>query len=308
MRIMNLLSSVLVALFTLNSFSLHAQQNFTLICPTNYLQKLDFGFDPYQGPKPLVVMVQDNFSTDIVLGGATPVVVLYEDGQLIVKNRRAKGIVYWSKQLDADEITQFEAQIAPIYRVPEFKTEYDITPNTTSMPRTCFLFRNGEHFLVTQVRGLMLPGTELGSFTELARGHTPDNLPTELTDVYKYLEALDRGQAKEWQPKFVEVLLWPRTKIVTDGAVDWPTQWPALDSNISRPVRCCLGKCEVFSILLDGALLSDIRRLLSPDVIAVNVAGRSWMFAYRYMFPSEPEWRSPFNRMLVTHLESKDND
>jgi hypothetical protein len=253
-------------------------------------------------------MLQDNFSTDVVLGGATPVVVLYEDGQLLVQDRQSsKGIVYWSKQLAGDELTQFKNQIAPIYRVPEIKSRYDITPNATSMPRTCFLFRDGKRSLVTQVRGLMLPDTELSSYTELSLGGAEEELPAELIDIHKYLASLDRGKEKEWQPQYVEVLLWPCAAKFTDGAVDWPAKWPALKSKRAIPVRCCLGKRDVFSIMLDGAMLPDVRNLLNDDVRAVNTADRSWMFACRHVFPSEPEWREPFNQVLVDHFQGKND-
>jgi hypothetical protein len=31
------------------------------------------------------------------------------------------------------------------------------------------------------------------------------------------------------------------------------------------------------------------------------------MFACRHVFPSEPEWREPFNQVLVDHFQAKND-
>ena len=61
-------------------------------------------FDPFKGPKPIVVLIQTNPWLSVI-GSDIPIVAVYEDGQIIYQKReRNKRPVLYHKQLNPDEV------------------------------------------------------------------------------------------------------------------------------------------------------------------------------------------------------------
>src|SRR5580765_5801634 len=66
-------------------------------------------FDPYSGPKPLLVMIQtEPWAT--VIGADTPRVAVYEDGTLLFQRSSEKYGNYYRKALSPSELTGLKAR------------------------------------------------------------------------------------------------------------------------------------------------------------------------------------------------------
>jgi len=207
--------------------------------------------------------------------------------------------VYRVKKLSCTELQEFLIRVSPISKVKGIKAFYNIAPNTTNQPRSCFYFRLNEAEIITQVYGLTLPGTDLDPFTRVPGENDPDELPPQLLEVHKFLGGLDVQGTTEWTPDYIEVMLWPWGKNAPKEGVAWPNRWPDLRSE--RALRGCdlLAQAEFYSVFLDARVFPQVDAVLKLDVDAVDLDGRRWMFDFRYAYPSEPTWRKPFNQPLI---------
>src|SRR5689334_24760693 len=76
------------------------------------LRVLSADFDPFGGPKPLVVLIQTD-PWAMVMGADTPRVAAYEDGMVIFIRISGKTARYESKNLSATELSNLKKQLAP---------------------------------------------------------------------------------------------------------------------------------------------------------------------------------------------------
>lgn len=291
-----------------------SQWVFLRAAPDTYLKPHRKGFDPYQGPKPLVVFIETEPQL-LVLGADMPRVVLYDNGQLIVHEPRGKraangdvvlgqtrrkGTGYTHRTLSKEEMDAFQKRISPIFAVKDLKPFYTIAPNTTNVPVACFYFRRGTREVITKIHGLALLDRQAADRAELGIEST-EKLPGPLVDAHRFLGSLDHRPGVEWAPRYVEVMLWPWGKTGPNPAAEWPKDWPDLQSERAVRGRNLLvqEEDEFYSVFLDAQLLPRVREVLTLKFDAVHVGGRKWMFDHRYVFPGEPAWRRPFNREMM---------
>jgi hypothetical protein len=274
--------------------------------PDNYLRLKDGGFNPYKGPKPLVVFLQTD-PWELVIGTETPVVVFYDDHDLIFVKRTPKAASYHHKRLSEAEAKDFLKHVSPVYEVKELKRSYDLAPNTTDMPEARFLFHKDGGDLTTEVRGLMLPKTSLPAYTRFPSKTQPDKPPAELFAIHKFLATIDYKGSVPWTPEYVEVMLYPWGDHAPETGVDWPKDWPGLQSERALQGRDLVNRDVFYSVFLDAKLLPEVRKLLTEKVDAVNLGGRKWMFNFRYVFPNEPTWRRPFNQAEIELFRKHDS-
>ena len=101
------------------------QWSFLHSMPDNYLRLKEGGFNPYRGPKPLVVLLQTDPSA-LVKGAETPAVVFYDNHELIFAKRVAKAAIYYHKRLSELEAKDFLRHISLVYEVEKLKRSYDL--------------------------------------------------------------------------------------------------------------------------------------------------------------------------------------
>ena len=93
--------------------------------PDNYLRLKDGGFNPYKGTKPLVVFLQTD-PWELVMGTETPVLVLYDNHEVIFVKRDPKGASYHHKRLSDAEAKDFLKHVSPVYDVKGLKRSYAV--------------------------------------------------------------------------------------------------------------------------------------------------------------------------------------
>lgn len=245
-------------------------------------------FDPFDGPKPLVVFIQSN-PWAMVIGSDTPRVVLYENGDVVFAKMVNDQLTYHHATLGKPELEKVREQLKPVWALNDLKSHYDIRPNVTDQPEAMFYLRDGERVVVTTVYGLMAPGTKLPGYFTAPESQEASRPPDELIKLHKWLCELDYPHSKEWTPKYVEAMLWDYS-YAPDASIQWPKDWPALDSE--RAIQ----RGRMYSIFLDGAQLPELRAFLASRNAkgAVEIGGKKMAAAYRFTFPSERAWREAF--------------
>ena len=238
-------------------------------------------FDPYEGPKPIVVLVEAD-PWAMVIGSDTPLVAIYEDG-LVVYTKRVKKEkpALFSKRLSRAELAELTHKLASFGDYSKLERGYTLEPNVTDLPETSIYLSPGKGEFVTSVYALTVHDADTSEY--------PEELPKPIRHLHSYLCSLDFADAKRWTPRYVEVMVWAY-EYAPDASIHWPKDWPGLDS------RYAIKRRNDYLIFLPGKELPRLRKFLKTQKKkgAVEINGKKWTVAYRYTFPSEPVWREAF--------------
>jgi hypothetical protein len=243
------------------------------------------GFDPYQGPKPLVIFIQSN-PWGMAIGSDTPRVAVYENGDAIFLKDIEGRLTYHYVALDKNQLESVRAHLKPVSALKDLKRRYNIRPNWSDQPKAIFYLRDGERDIATSVYGLKDESIEMPGYTESPGRVAPTTPPNELLELHRWLCALDYPGSEEWKPKYVEVMLWDYS-YAPDASIDWPKDWPSLDSD--RAIK----RESIYSVYLDGTMLPKLRAFLKTrkEKGPVEISGKKMTASYRFVFPSERIWR-----------------
>ena len=257
------------------------------LCLTSVCIAADF--DPFAGPKPIVILIQSD-PWAMVIGSDTPRVAIYENGDVMFVKTVNDRLVYHHVLLDKEGLEKVRKQIRPVLGIKELKPWYNMRPNVTDQPKAMFYLRDGDREVATSVYGLMAAGTKLPAYTEFPGGPKPTNPPDELLELHKWLCKMDYPDSKEWTPKYVEVML-SDYSYAPEASIQWPKEWPSLNSD--RAIK----RGHSYSIFLDGSLLPKLREFLATqkEKGAVEIEGKKMAASYRFTFPGEPAWRKAFD-------------
>jgi len=254
-----------------------------------YMNAHALDISPFNGPKPIAVLIR----TDpwlMVAGSDTPMVALYDDGQLIyLRKDRDKRHIYFHKSLSTEELAAIKKRISSFGEISKVKRSYLTT--ATDQPETK-LYLNldlGEPSLVTSVHRLGASNTMLPGRTSSAGKQAQGALPKTIRDLYTYLTSLEFVDAVPWEPAYVEVMIW-RYDYAPAASIHWPKEWPGLESPST------LKRGDSYSIFLPGKQLPRLRAFLKTqkEKGAVEIEGKKWAVAFRYTFPNEPVWAKAF--------------
>ena len=261
--------------------------SFVLLCVSviSFAEKLD----PYKGPRPIAVLMQTN-PWLMVIGSDTPRLVIYSEGEVVyLQMNQGQGPQYVCKQLTEDELETIRKKLISFGDYSSVKRHYNLAPNVTDMPETMiYLNPNGKE-MVTTVYGLQTQETHSASNTVFSGGPSPDKLPEVLRSLYSYLVALKFSDARQWQPRYVEVMIWDYS-YAPDRSIHWPKERPGLES----PQTFKRG--DSYSIFMPATEAPNLSNFLKKrkEKGAVEIGGRKWAVAFRYTFPSEPVWAAAF--------------
>lgn len=251
-------------------------------------------FDPYAGPRPLLVWIQTD-PWAMVLGADTPRAALYEDGTLICVANDGSGLPrHRFSKLSHDDLDRAVQRIQSFGTFSGLKRQYDIAFGVTDLPTARFyLDLGGGPPVVTEVYGLMARGTALPAWSTTDERRAPESLPASLAGLQRYLVGGTCEEGVPWIPEHVEIMLWPY-EYAPQKSIQWPADWPGLDS----PEATQRG--DSYSIYLTGSKLDELRSFLKTrnEKGAVEVGGKKWAASYRYVFPSEPVWSKAFRQSL----------
>jgi hypothetical protein len=252
----------------------------------------DAEFQPYLGPKPVLVWIQSN-PWLMVLGSDTPRVVLYEDGDLVFFKGSGPTGTYRHRRLLPGELGQLRHRLGPVMALGDARPRFfNLAGSVTDLPEALLYARSGQQEVVTRIYGLDDDGTPTRKRIDGANEPVPKGPLGDLLELHQFLAALTDSECSAWKPRYLEVMIWPY-EYAPDKSLLWPASWPGLTS--SRTVQRNKG---AYSIYVDGSLEDEIVGLLSkrPETGAIEIGGRKWAVSVRPVFPSEPVWQEAFGR------------
>lgn len=242
------------------------------------------GFKPFEGPKPIVViLVSDPWR--MVIGSDTPNLVLYEDGQLIrLKVLPEDRSVYFWKQLTDKEFNEIKAQIHACGPFPSKPSRLSLT-EATDQPETSVMIDFGEDRFLCSVYGLSWPKER-----SVPGVKGKSRLSKETRSLLTLLAKFTPTQMQEWKPRYIEAMVWPY-EYAPEESIHWPKDWPGLSSESTVKRRD-----DSFSIFIPGSQLQRLTAFLATrkEKGAVEIDGKKWAVSVRSTFPSEPIWRKAF--------------
>ena len=240
-------------------------------------------FKPFDGPGPVVVLIQTN-PWAMVVGADTPRVAAYADGTVIYLRTSGATEEYRTKVLSAPELANFEKRLTAAANLQRVQPHSTLRPNVTDQPEALIYLHVGDRELATSVYGLRVSDGKL--VDRFAPSGKPAAPPRELLELQGFLVSLDFPDSQAWIPRYVEVMIWPY-EYAPDASIVWPAKWPGLDSGRT------VGRGDSYSIFLDGDAIPELEKFLATrrEKGAVEIGGKKWAVSYRHVFPSEPVWR-----------------
>ena len=239
------------------------------------------GFEPFKGPRPLAILIEQN-PWLMVIGSDTPRVAVYENGDVVyVKQLAENRLVYHYAKLNAADLGAIAANWQPLLDHPPAKKNYDLS-GATDQPTTTIYVADKARFAGASVYGLSCRSKPPAPTNPKG----DDAPPAALYTLHQTLCAMDFATGREWTPKYVEVMLWDYS-YAPAASIDWPKEWPGLDSDRA------LKRGDAYSIFLNGDQLPKLNAFIATqkEKGAVLLAGKKWAIAYRFTFPGEPIWR-----------------
>jgi len=242
-------------------------------------------FSPFEGPRPLAVMIESN-PWLMVIGSDTPSFVLYENGQVIYRKTEAdRQSRHMTKQLSQAQLIDLKAKLSAAAKPSPPKRHFDLAPQVTDQPETKFYVNMDGTSFVTTIYGLT-SGRPVESRPRTPGGDGKGELlPQQLTDLHAFLSTLEYADATEWVPRYVEAMVWDYG-YAPEESIHWPKDWSGLNSATS------LKRGDAYSIFLPGSEYPKLRLFLSTrkEKGAVEIDGKKWIVSVRDTFPSEPVW------------------
>lgn len=241
-------------------------------------------FDPYAGPRPLAVFIETEPQL-LVAGSDMPRVAVYENGDIVFARISAGGMSYRRAQLDRRRLAELRSRLHAVTELKGLSARYDLQPGATGLPETRFYLRDAGRETAVAVHGWRDPPAPAAKTKEAVV-----RVPPALAKLRDWFRGVDIPDAQAWNPKYVEVMLWPNPE-ASDESIVWPPEWPSL-----RSTRA-MTRGQMVSIYLDGSALPALRDFLATQRPkgAVLIGGRKMAVDFRYVFPSEPIWRKAFN-------------
>ncbi len=257
-------------------------QTWLILCLLSLLLPVRAGkVEPFAGPRPMAVLVQENPWASVV-GAETPRIVVYENGDVIYTRDmpEEKKEFHFLARLDMNAMSAVKDHLRTVTNLSNLQRTYQLS-ESTGLGSSLFYLNVDNREVVVSVYGLH-PG---GDATYVQTGRIPD----PLRQLYNYLWTLQFAEARPWHSSYIETMIWPNDTS-TEPAIVWPKDWPGLASDRALP------RGDGYSIFLDGNRLGALKKFLATQKSksAVEIDGRKWSLTWTPVFPSEPVWRKAF--------------
>jgi len=243
------------------------------------------GFSPFEGPTPVGVYIQTNPWAKRI-GLDNPRFVLYENRMVIFLKQDSEGEMLYSTLLDRSAFDELRSRLELVANVSGLKGYYDMAPHITDQPKSLFYFKIESGYVTSRVYGMRMPANKVPSGAESFGLMQPRVPPAELLNLHQFLEQFDVPGASEWEPVYIEVLIWPY-EYAPEASIHWPNDWPGLNSEMAFPYG------DSYSIFLEREKLPALQEFLATQKErgAVEIENKKWAAWWRPVFPSEPIWR-----------------
>jgi hypothetical protein len=230
---------------------------------------------------PVAILVeQDPWA--MVIGADLPVVEVYSDGTVLradPSNRADRSFLV--SQLKADGSRRLLQAIGPTKAFTALDEFYNLLPNVTDQPTTQLVIFDGAHAKSVSVYGYSLGTVDKPAYTVFGHRSKAEKLPSEFDRVARLLASLAPKNEQPWQPRYVEVMLWPYEHS-PEEPMAWPKGWPSADSPLVFPRR------HSYSVIVPGSELPARESTFEQrgDRQAVLWNGHKWPIAYRLVLPA----------------------
>lgn len=226
--------------------------------------------------KPVAILVEQN-PWAMVIGAGLPSVVVYSDGTVLRADpNNQKESAYLVSQIRGNEWDRLLKSIGSTPAFDGLKETYSVSGVTDQPTTTVVLYNKGRPKKVS-VYGYSIRSQDAVGF----RGNRVVGAPTEFDRIAKLLATLAPKIETHWQPRFVEVMLWPyeHSRVAPKA---WPAAWPTKESPM------VFRRGESWSVILPGSELPRLRDFMRQvnERQAVLWNGHKWSMAYRLVLPA----------------------
>jgi hypothetical protein len=165
--------------------------------------------------------------------------------------------------------------------VRQLRQRYDYRPNWSDQ-ESVFLFSwSGDTLSRVTVRA---GRTDTDQFSS--------DVPAAFREAYRRMVEFQAPGAEAWEPDSLEVAIWPYEYAPDNPPLEWPSDWPDLQSRTTRHEKDELVE-EIHFLYLEGDQRQRLDRFLAQlrDRQALGMNGRKWSVGYRMLFPGENRWK-----------------
>lgn len=255
--------------------------------PTTQPANRPLGIDPFKGPKPLAVFIQQ--SRHAFAGDPwARQVEIYETGEVIFSRPEGDRVDFHRAALSAEALADLRSRLEPLLALEDVPLRYYLRPPTQHGSWGVFYLRDGDRELATTIQELTTPEVQPRDPEGVRRAGLPYP-PDELLALHKWMTDLNPPDSEPWTPQYVRVLAYEAPNIPPGDPIQWPAEWPGLCSDRAEHVG---GGMHL--IYLEGKHLPRLQALIMQrreDPGPFEIDGRHVSVTYRYVFPSEPERR-----------------
>lgn len=232
---------------------------------------------PSREARPVAVLMQHSVWSGVV---TLPLFILYADGRVIYPGEREEGIptTYREARVDPDSALERFGIDAAFMRLND---RYDLNPDRSDQESVFLLTWSGDSLKQVTVRA----GRE-------GMDRFSPEVPDAFSEAYRRMVSFRPANSHPWEPDTLEVAVWPYEYAPDNPPVEWPADWPDLNSPGSRYEKDEFVD-EIHLIPLPGAQRARLDRFLARvrEKQAVRINGRKWAVSYRLRFPGEARWR-----------------
>jgi hypothetical protein len=222
----------------------------------------------WAGNRPLVLLTEYN-PWAMVIGSDSPTFALYADGTAIYWAGERRSGRYMTATLSPPEISEL-LKAARLDKPEEFGACYSIA-DYTDAPTNVLVVNTATGYKTIDVYGAIRDSVNI----------PPSRMPANLQEAFHVLLAFSAPNAQEWNPPYIEVILWPFS--YAKSSASWPTAFPGVNDKNTR--RTTNG----MALFLPFSELDQYRDFVSKlkQTEAVRLDGKKWAISERIPFPHE---------------------
>lgn len=216
--------------------------------------------------EPILVLIEQN-PWKMVIGSDTPTFALYENGQIIYKQKIDEKIHLLTVKLTNLEKNELLEDIIDFNIFNE--DNFIVARRATDQPTNIFILTNSDSTKTIRVYG------------DLESKKIQRTIPKTIARLYKRLSKYQHKESFKWSPDNIEVMVWDYSHS-TEIPKKWPKEWPDLNNSST------IDREGMYSIYLDKNDLPKLKEFISElkRNQAIEINGLKMSISYRMPFPN----------------------
>jgi hypothetical protein len=201
----------------------------------------------------------------MVIGSDSPTFILYSEGQVIFWNAELKK--YQSTVLNKDNL---EAELSELQKLTDLESDYSLS-DWSDQPTQVIAFKLGNRIKKISVYGNLRKQEEVRK-----------KAPREFLSKFDYFTSYSKEDAKDWNPTYIEVMIWPY-EYAPEKSIVWPSNWPDIESYGTKK------RGDSYSIYLPFSHSDELNKFIATrnKKGAVEINGKKWAVSTKTPFPHE---------------------